>query len=233
MRLTTHPGRALIFLLVAIMTMLPGMTAAQGTPVATPGSPEQQQAVWERLDGVAQVVMRTWGDVLEGTPVPGEAPAQRFVAGLIAEFETEEQAASALDPIRDWMVASLQVNLVDVDLTAEAAEIDDRGDRSMALTATGTTRDMPLTISVVLVQDGDRVLAVGGSVMDEQDLLPLLEGIVDAMLEREPGGEESRDNVGRFSGGLWDIFPDQDAEVLDGMRRQGDLPIYQGGTSAD
>ncbi|HEV2128991.1 MAG TPA: hypothetical protein VGR22_10270 [Thermomicrobiales bacterium] len=229
MRLTTHPGRALMFLLIAIM-MLPGVTAAQGTPVATPGSPEQQQAVWERLDGVQQVVMRTWGDVTEDTPAPGEAPVQRFVAGLIAEFETEEQAAAALEPIRDWMVASLQVNLVDVDLTAEDAEIADLGDRSMALTATGTTRDMPLTIAAALVQEGDRVLAVGGSVMDEQDLLPLLEGIVDAMLEREPGGEESRDNVGRFSGGLWDIFPEQDAEVLDGMRRQGDLPIYQGGT---
>lgn len=226
MRLRTHPWRALIVVLLAIVT-IPGLAAAQGSPVATPGSPEQQQAVWERLEGVEQAVMRTWGDVPEETPEPGEVPVLRFVAALVAQFETEEQATAALEPIRDWMLASLQVNLVDVELASSPVKIDELGDASQAVTTTGTTGDVPLTIAVVLVQDGDRVLAVGGSVMAEQELVPLLEGIVDVMLDREPEGEESRDNVGRFTGGLWNIFPEEDAAALDGMRRQGDLSIYQ------
>jgi hypothetical protein len=47
------------------------------------------------------------------------------------------------------------------------------------------------------------------------------------MLEREPGGEEQRDNVGRFTGGLWELFPPREDPSLEGMRGQGDLPIYE------
>jgi hypothetical protein len=230
MRLRTRPGRALAVGLFMIMT-LPGLTFAQESPVATPGDEAAQGAVWERLDGVEQVVMRTWGDVPEGTLTPGEVPVMRFVTGLVAQFETEGQAAAALGPIQEWMVASMQVNLVDAEVTVQEAEISERGDAAEAVTATGTAGDLPLTISAVLVQQGDRVLVAGGSVTAEQELLPMLEGIVDEMLGREPGAEESRDNVGRFSGGLWEMFPEQDAQVLDDMRRQGDLPIYQADAS--
>lgn len=229
MRWKTLPGWAL---LVALMiAMVPGFAAAQadGTPAASPQTPEQA-VVWEELDGVQQAVMRTWGDIPEGTPAPGEIPALRFVTGLVVQFDGEEQAAAGLGPIRDWMVASLQVNLVDVTVEVREADVASLGDSSSAVTATGTAGDLPLSIAVVIVQDGDRILAVGGSIMAEENLLSLSEGVVREMLNREPGGEETQDNVGRFSGGLWDIFPEQDAVVLDGMRRQGDLPIYQVGT---
>lgn len=229
MRWISHPGRALVFVL--LLAMIPGSAGAQedGTPVASPQTPEQA-VVWEELDGLQQAVMRTWGDVPEGTPAPGEVPALRFVTGLIVQFDDEDQAAASTGPIRDWMVASLQVNLVDVSVEVQETDVGDLGDSASAVTATGSAGDLPLGITVVIVQDGDRVLAVGGSVMADEDLLGLSEDIVVAMLDREPGGEEERDNVGRFSGGLWEVFPEADAEVLDGMRRQGDLPIYQAAT---
>lgn len=223
MRWISHPGRALIVAL--IIAMIPGVIGAQGTPIASPQAPEE--ALWEQLDGVQQSVIRTWGDVLEGTPEPDETPTLRFVTGLVAQFENEEQAAEAVDSIRDWMLASLQVNLVDVDLTAEGVEVDDLGDSTSAVTATGTAGELPLTISVLVTQQGDRVLAVGGSVNAEQDMMPIAQDIVTVMLDREPGDEEQRDNVGRYTGGLWNIFPEQDNDSLDGMRRQGDLPVYE------
>ena len=228
MRWISHPGRALLIALM--LAMIPGFTGAQtsSTPVASPQAPEQ--AVWEQLEGVQRAVMRTWGDVPEGTPVPGEVPTLRFVTGLVAQFESAEQAAAGVEPIRDWMAASLQVNLVEVDLTVEELETTDLGDSASAVTATGTANQSPFSIAVIVVQDGDRVLAAGGSILADEDLLGLAEGIITVMLEREPGGEEQRDNVGRFTGGLWDIFPEAEDEVLDGMRRQGDLPIYQSTT---
>ncbi len=224
MRWTHHPGRALFVGFLALL-MIPGLAGAQGTPAATPQTPEP--AIWETLAGVDQAVMRTWGDVPEGTPAPGEAPAFRFVTGLVAQFDGPTNAAAAVEPIRDWMLASLQVNLVDVELIVEDVELPDVGDSASAVTASGTAADLPLTISVIVVQQGDRVLATGGSVMAEQDLLPLLAGVLDVMLDRQPGGDEQQDNLGRFSGGLWDIFPEAEDTVLDEMRRQGDLPIYQ------
>lgn len=224
MRWTSHPGRALIVAL--IIAMIPGVVGAQqGTPIASPQAPEQ--AIWERLDGVQQVVVRTWGDVPAGTPEPDEMPTLRFVTGLVAEFEGEEQAASAVEPIRDWMLASLQVNLVDLDLTAQEVSVTDLGDNTSAVVATGTAGERPLTIAVVVTQQGNRVLAAGGSVNADQELVPILQDILTVMLDREPGGEEQRDNAGRYTGGLWDIFPEQEDESLDGMRRQGDLPIYE------
>lgn len=228
MRWISHPGRTLV--VVMLIAMIPGLAGAQdGTPEATPQAPEE--AVWEQLDGVERAVMRTWGDVPESTPEPDDVPVLRFVAGLVAQFDSEEQAAAGVEPIRDWMLASLQVNLIDVDVTAEEVEVTDIGDTASAITATGSAGDMPLTISVIVVQQDDRVLVGGGSVMADQDLLPISQDIVSVMLDREPGGEEERDEVGRFSGGLWEIFPEQNAAVLDGMRFQGDLPIYEASPS--
>ncbi len=228
MRWNTHPGRALIVGLL-VMLLVPGMAAAQdATPGATPPSPEQQQAVWETLEGVDRAVMRTWGDIPEGTPEPGAVPTLRFVTGLVAKFDGPTHAAAGVEPVRDWMVGSLQVNLVGVQLTTSDVEVTDLGDSASAVTATGNVGQTPFSLSVIVVQKGDLVLAVGGSVTADQDLMPLARGILESMLEREPGdSEETSDNVGRFSGGLWEVFPPSGDAVLDGMRGQGDLPIYQ------
>lgn len=228
MRWNTHPGRALIAGMLVLLLM-PGLAAAQdATPGATPPSPEQQQAVWETLEGVDHAVMRTWGDIPEGTPAPGAMPTTRFVTGLAAKFDGPTHAAAGVEPIRDWMLGSLQVNLIGVQITTTDVEVTDLGDSAVAVTATGSVGQTPISMVVIVVQKGDLVLAVGGSVPAEQDLMPLARGILEGMLEREPGdSEETSDNVGRFSGGLWDIFPSGSDEALDGMRGQGDLPIYQ------
>lgn len=228
MRWNTHPGRALIVGLL-VMLLMPGMAVAQdASPGATPPSPEQQQAVWETLEGVDRAVMRTWGDIPEGTPDQGEVPTLRFVTGLVAQFDGPTHAAAAVEPVRDWMLGSLQVNLVGAELTSSEAEVADLGESASAVTASGSLGDTPLSMAVIVVQQGDRVLAVGGSVTADEDLTPLAQGILEAMLEREPGdSEETSDNVGRFTGGLWEVFPPGGDPVLDGMRGQGDLPIFQ------
>lgn len=224
MRWFTHPGRALVMALM--ITLIPGVAGAQtgSTPAASPQAPEQ--AIWERVEGVEQAVVRTWSDVPQsGTPA-AEGPTLRLLNGLVVQFDSEENAAAGVEEFRDWMMASMQVNLVDVELTLSDADVSDLGDNAAAVTATGTTGDNPLSISVVVVQQEDRVLAVGSSVMADEDLLPLVTGVASAMLEREPSGEAERDDVGQFSGGLWEIFPEPGDEVLDGMTRQADLPIY-------
>lgn len=228
MRWNTHPGRALIVGLL-VMLMMPGLAAAQeASPGASPPSPEQQQAVWETLEGVDRAVMRTWGDIPEGTPVPGQVPTLRFVTGLVATFDGPTHAAAAVEPVRDWMLGSLQVNLVGVEVTPTEVEVTDLGESASAVTAKGNVGQTPISLAVIVVQQGDLVMAVGGSVTADQDLLPLAQGILEVMLEREPGeGEETSDNVGRFSGGLWEVFPPSGDASLDGMRGQGDLPIYQ------
>jgi hypothetical protein len=227
MRWNSHPGRALIIVALTLM-MIPGIAAAQSTPEASPAATQAQpQAVWEQLEGVDHAVMRTWGDVPEGTPVPGEVPTLRFVTGLVAQFDGPTHAAAAVEPVRDWMLGSLQVNLVGVKVTPTEVEVTDLGDSAAAVTATGNVGQTPLSIAVIVVQKGDRVLAVGGSVTADQDLLPLSRGILETMLGREPSGEEKVDNVGRFSGGLWEMFPPSGDASLDGMRGQGDLPIFQ------
>lgn len=224
MRRYSQPARALITALLA-MLLIPALAGAQGSPAASPQAPDQ--AIWERLEGVERAVVRTWGDLPEGTPPPGQIPALRFVTGLVTQFGSPENAAAGVEPIRDWMLASLQVNIVDVSVTTEDVAVEGLGDRATAVRATGTAGQQPLSIAVVVAQDGDRVVAVGGSVMDERDLLPLAETIAAMMVEREPGGEEQRDNVGRYTGGLWELFPPREDAVLDGMRGQGDVPIYE------
>ena len=103
MRWNTHPGRALIVGLL-VMLLMPGMAVAQdASPGATPPSPEQQQAVWETLEGVDRAVMRTWGDIPEGTPDQGEVPTLRFVTGLVAQFDGPTHAAAAVEHVEQLL----------------------------------------------------------------------------------------------------------------------------------
>ncbi len=129
------------------------------------------------------------------------------------------------------MIASLQVNLVDVELTQQIGAVSNLGDDATAVNATGTTGENLLTITVIVAQDGDRLLAVGGSIMAEEELLPVVQGIVTVMLDREPGEDAVElDDMGRFTGGNWSIFPEQEDASLDNLQRQGDLPLYDSAT---
>lgn len=224
MRWFNHLARALSLAFLA--SLIAGSAAAQSdsTPAGTPDA--AQEPIWLQVDGVEQAVVRTWSDVPQPGTAPSDDEAFRLVNGLIVQFDTEENAAASVDAFRDWMVASMQVNVVDTDLTMTDEEVSDLGEGAMAVTATGTTGETPLTITVVVVQQDDRLYAVGSSVRADQDLLPQVTGIVGAMLDREPGDDVASDDLGRFSGGLWEIFPTQDDAVLEGMSRQGELPIY-------
>ncbi len=231
MRWNSHPGRAIMIAL--LLAMLPGVAGAQAQPSGTPAtaSPEAQQAIWQTLDGVEGAIVRTWSDIAPpGTPGP-EGLSLQFVTGLVVQFDDEENAAGSIDTLLDWMVASLQVNLVDVDLTQQIGEVSNLGDDAAVVNATGTAGESPLTISVIVVQDGDRLLAVGGSVQAEEDLLPVIQEIVTVMLDREPSDDDAEvGEMGRFTGGNWAIFPEQDDPSLGEMRWQGDLPIYDPAT---
>ena len=228
MRWKSHPGRTLI--LALLFAMIPGVTGAQTSSTPATPSEDERQSIWQTLDGVEQAIVRTWGDVPPpGTPAP-DGPVLRFVSGLVVQFDDAESAENSIEALRDWMMASLQVNLIDVELTQQVGEVENLGDSATVVRATGTTGEDPLTIAVVVVQEGDRLLMVGGSVQAEDDLVPLVQDVVTAMLEREPGGEVEQDEMGRHTGGNWSLFPEEDDAVLEGMRRQGDLPIYQPAT---
>ncbi len=239
MRWTHHPGRTLMIapllaMLLAMSAVAPfGVAVAQidGTPVAGTPSAEEPQSIWRILDGVEGAIIRTWSDVPPpGTPGP-EGLNLLFVTGLVVQFDDEASASESLDGLRDWMIASLQVNLVDVDLTQQIGAVSNLGDDATAVNATGTTGDNPLTITVIVAQDGDRLLAVGGSIMAEEELLPVVQGIASVMLEREPGEDDVEvSETGRFTGGNWSIFPEQDDSSLDNLQRQGDLPLYDSAT---
>lgn len=233
MRWTPHPGRTLLIapLLAMLLVMPSGIAGAQ--PGGTPSTPtdEVPQSIWQTLDGVERAIVRTWSDLPgPGTPSP-ESPTLRFVTGLVVQFDDEENAAASLVELRDWMVASLQVNLVDVDLSQQSGTVSNLGDEATAANATGTVGETPLTVSVIVVRDGDRVLAVGGSVMSDEELLTTLQGIVTVMTEREPDDNDVEiGEMGRFTGGDWAIFPEEDDPTLEDMRWQGDLPIYNPAT---
>lgn len=225
MRWTSHPGRAQILGIAMLLVMIPGVTGAQTS--GTPASPAPQQAIWQTLDGVDEAIVRIWGDVPPpGTPPP-DGPVLRLVTGLVVQFDDAESAAASLEPMREWMFASLQVNLIDVELTQDVGEVENLGDNATVARATGTSGENPLTIAVVVVQDGDRLLMVGASVLADDDLLPIIQNVVGVMLEREPGDDVEQDEMGRHTGGNWSIFPEEDDPALEGMRRQADLPIYQ------
>jgi hypothetical protein len=165
--------------------------------------------------------------------VPGEVPVvhlprhrrdlgrHHLRGGAVAEFDSEEQAAGGPGPVQGDVLAS---SAAEVAIPFGEVVVDDIGDRARAYAGTAGEDGVPFEVSYLMVQDGPYlyVIAVVG-IGAEVNTIDTASAIARRMIAVDPGdGDGVFDESGGSSGGLWDTFPDEGEEVVEGLTIESD-----------
>ena len=229
----TMPSR-LRYIVVPLLALLalPGVVAAQ-PPAATPGA-----AALGALDGVERAVMRTYAfDVTAlasalSTP-EGSTRAPEgliFLYGVVAEFATPGQAASAMTPVERQVADALTGDGAGGPrFTPRASAVADLGEE--AVRWEGNAAGPRATLAGYIVRDG-AWLYLSIAVATDDAAEPAARAVVDYALTQQAGedaGEHRPD--GSSEGGLWAKLPiGGEVAGLEGVRPVVDTVLVPGGT---
>ena len=210
-----RPIRAMLFAALASLSLALITPALAQTPEASPAS----TPISVTLVGLQEGVTRQYA--ADPTLVPADHPDEFAIVTVhLFRFDTPEHAGAAWESLRGTAVGQFQPapgdESVAVDVNEE--ELDDLGDQAYVawLSASpeeGTTGHY----RVLYVQDGAflyLLTAMAGS----EELTLHADDIARVIVEREPGESPANFNAdGTSTGGLWNLFPDADNDIMQGL----------------
>lgn len=223
--------RVAVLLLVAMMTtsMIPAV--AQDEAVGPLDDLTQ-------LDGIEAAVGRSYSiedlfAIFAATPEEGvadplaEFDGPLFVIMQVLKFDSSDNAEAAFNLVKDEGGASFAASIEDAETEVSEDEIDDLGDRAFGIDLHSTAEGEEGYYRVAFAQDDEFVFVVitvavsEGGIEHNDDLL-------DYMVN---DGEQSDDDeefleAGGSTGGLWEIFPDEDHEAFEGLIPIGDEILF-------
>lgn len=188
------------------MLLLPAVAAAQ-TPVVIEGL----QVIAER-----QYAVETQGAI----DTSGEGVF--LVSARVYLFEDTENADST------WktLVANESVEKdlpKDDSVVYEKTELDDIGDRAMALHIEAKMDNGEQGTFRTVITQRDAMIVTATVIAGSSKGAERADDIATAMIERDPSDSESKyDGLGNSSGGVWDVFLPADAAELKGLTAYAD-----------
>lgn len=198
----------LTLLLTAICALLSITAVNAQTPVATPES--------EVLPGLQEAVSRQYG------PGPDTTNTQQeglfFLTARIYRFDTAEHAATAYDQ----MIANAAAQIAPPDqpesIDIHTESIDDLGDQAeVSWLQANPHEDVQGFFRVLHVQDGTLVYLLTAIAGDEESML-ITDDLARDMASRKAGRDDASFNPdGTSTGGLWELFPAPNADIIDGL----------------
>ena len=225
--------------LLALAALLALVRAGGASAQAPAAAPAATPAVLDvgRLDGIRQAVMRLYAFDVEAMAEGLASPEGRiqgpagttYLYGLIAEFESPEQAAAAMRATADMVVATLADGTLSPALTMRPAA--DLGDAAVQLAGTSAADASAVPLTGYVVQDG-AWLYLGLALGEESDAAA--HDLVTFALGRPAGanaGEHRPD--GSSQGGIWAKLPgSRDRALLHGTRPVADVVLHPPGDQA-
>ncbi len=150
-----------------------------------------------------------------------------LIGGVIVEFEEDGNAEDAFTRFEDLSDEDLASDMGDDDATVDREEVDDLGDQAMAFVITAEGDDFGGLYRYLVVQD-DEYLLIAIAAGTTEDDVATVDDFAEAMVDNLDGqsGLGEVDDLGGSTGGLWEIFPDSDDEMFEGLVPLGDEVIY-------
>lgn len=194
-------------LLACLLSLMIPVTAAAQTPVA--------------IDGLQVIAERQYAAETEGTiDTSGEGV---FLASVrVYVFDDADSA----DSTWELLVAneSVEQDLPEGDdVNYEKTELEDLGDRGMAINLEAELADGKVGVFRTAMAQRDAMIVTVNVVAGSADGAQLADDLLAEMIERDPSDSESKyDGTGDSTGGVWDVFPPADAESLQGLKPYAD-----------
>lgn len=206
------------------------VVAMLGVLVARPAAAQETDDFdFGSLDGIQEVVGRQYSidleTMMQGTPgADMEMPAGPLsIFTFIAKFDDDGNAGSGFDQV----VEEFDAQATELAGGAEVQDVDlgDIGDKQKGYSATEEQEGMQVGIVVALVQDDEYVYGVILSSASGDPVEPT-KAFLEAAIDNDDGGDVEVDDQGLHSGGLWDKFPAEGDDEVQGLSWAGDEQIY-------
>lgn len=203
-----RPARFPTLLLATICSLLCVTSVTAQTPAASPESPS--------TEGLQEAVSRQYAPDRDA----GEMRRDElyFLTARVYRFDTANHAATAYD----HMIASAAAHMVPPEhegvIDMQVEEIDDLGDQAEVSWLQSNPQDgMQGFFRVIHVRDGELIYLLTAIAGEEESTL-IVDDLAQDMTSREPGSNEADFSPdGTSTGGMWELFPDADAEIIKGL----------------
>jgi hypothetical protein len=192
-----------------------GAPALAQTPEASPASTPAPVT----LSGLQEGVTRQYSP--DPTINPADNPDTFSIITVhIFRFDTGQHAAATWQSLRESAVQQFQpagdAGYEEIDV--QEAEIEDLGDQAYAAWLSASPQEGGTAhYRVLYVQDGEYLYlltALGGN----EDATLRTDELARVIVDREPGSDDVSFNAdGTSTGGLWDLFPPADDDVLENL----------------
>lgn len=200
--------RALV--LAALTLLLLGIPALAQTPAASPQSTPTQG----RLEGLQAGVVRQYA--ADPTLNPSERPDEfSIISAHVFRFDSADHAAAAWQSLREDGLEQFQPTADAGEVDVNEEERDDIGDQAYVIWLSANLEQGGAGYYRALyVQDGEFLYFLTAIAGNEQNTL-VTDELAHAIVDREPGsGSANFDADGTSTGGLWDLLPDPDDDVV-------------------
>lgn len=215
--------RRLLSVIALLLTLVISASASAQSPQASPDA--TPQGTPETLPGLEYVAARQYA------PAPTEqidtdSGAVFILSVRIYVFDSEEHANAGWESTVSSTAIESDVPMESDKVVYEEIEIDGLGDRAWGTTLSAETPEGDTGhFRLVYVQDGDRLYtlnAIAGSV----EATLVTDEIAAHMVDAEPGdGEVQFSEDGTSTGGVWDLLPGADDEILGEMEAFADAEL--------
>ena len=205
-----RPLRALA--LASLLLLTAGTSALAQTPSASPSSSSTSAT----LEGLQEGVTRQYAS--DPKTVPADNPDEFSIITVhIFRYDTSEHAAAAWQSLRDSVAQQFQpatdsgYDPIDV----QEKSLNDLGDQAyVAWLSSSPEEGVTGYYRVLYVQQGDYLYlltAIGGN----EDTTLRSDDLARTLVDRDAGTTSTSFNAdGTSSGGIWDIFPAADDDVV-------------------
>lgn len=192
---------------------------------------EQEESVLDdpsQLEGIEAGVSRSWYTTMDMSTPPAEGESVVFFAGVaVLEFDSEDNAEAAFGAIRDYFdsSAAAELGIDDADLTLEA--FDDFGDNGYLIEAGLADEDETAFFRYIIIHD-DEYVYYGGAVSTDAEAA----GLANDLVAYVDGQDDDASGLGEFNedgtstGGLWDLLPAADDEMIGDLVIEDDKVLY-------
>lgn len=194
-------------LLACLLSFMVPVASAAQTPVA--------------IEGLQVIAERQYAAETDGN-IDTSGDGAFLVSARVYVFDDADAAESTWETL----VANetVEQDLPDDDsVNYEKVELDDIGDRAMALSLEAELAEGDVGAFRTVIAQRDAMIVSVNVVAGSPDGGLLADELVQHMIERDPADSESEyDGTGGSTGGVWDVFPATDSDMLQGLKPYAD-----------
>ena len=189
-----------------------------------------------QLEGIEAAVGRSYSIDFEAlmaiTPEAGADDPFATMEGIVflfmtaLEFDSDDNAEAAFDLVKEEGASSFEGDFEGEDVEFIEGEIEGLGDNAWGIDVVSTSGDTEGVYRIAYAQEDEYLFAVITVATTEDGVTNndvLLEYLVD---EGDKGDDVEFNADGGSTGGLWDFFPDDDNDALEGVIPSGDETLF-------